>query len=195
MWNWGKTWNQWGTILVKSSFEHDYYHRQKPAPIAPNFNSDCGQLQRRHTLSGWIFGTVFTDTAFNALRDLRDTFVVKSRNGGVSWLAVLRIFFLCFSCNGFSCNKKTFVFFSVLHRLKGKMLLSCEDRIIFYLLFNLRLKKNCDSSEWTNCCNQYSQLIIKVILMIFSSSTFFFPIYNLSLVGLIIVYTPSQCTT
>ena len=33
--NWGEIWNQWGTIPVNSSFEHEYYHHQKPAPLAP----------------------------------------------------------------------------------------------------------------------------------------------------------------
>ena len=46
---WGETRNQWGTILVNSSFEHDYYHHRKPASLAPNFDSDCVQLQRRQT--------------------------------------------------------------------------------------------------------------------------------------------------
>ena len=36
-------------MRVKSSIEHDYYHHQKLAPLAPNFDADCGQLQRRHT--------------------------------------------------------------------------------------------------------------------------------------------------
>ena len=45
--NWGEIRNQWGTLLVNFSFEYDYCHHQKPAPLAPNFDYDCGQLQRR----------------------------------------------------------------------------------------------------------------------------------------------------
>ena len=43
---------------------------------------------------------LFSDSAFNLLRNLCDIFLVKSRNGRVLWLAVPRMFFLCFSCNG-----------------------------------------------------------------------------------------------
>ena len=35
---WDEIWNQWGTKLVNSSFEHDYCHHQKPVPLAPNFD-------------------------------------------------------------------------------------------------------------------------------------------------------------
>ena len=51
IWKANMLWNlePMGTILVNSSIEHYYYHHQKPAPLAPNFDSDCGQLRRRQT--------------------------------------------------------------------------------------------------------------------------------------------------
>ena len=49
---WGENRKQWGTIPVNSSFEHDYCHHQKPAPIAPHIDYDCRQLQRRRTEAG-----------------------------------------------------------------------------------------------------------------------------------------------
>ena len=39
---WGKIRTQWWTILLNFSFKHDYYYHQKPAPLAPNFDSDRG---------------------------------------------------------------------------------------------------------------------------------------------------------
>ena len=41
----------------------------------------------------------FSDSAFNLLWNLYDLFLVNSRNGRVSWLAVRRTFHLCFFCN------------------------------------------------------------------------------------------------
>ena len=43
-----KTWSQHGTILVKTSFEHKYYHYQTPAPTIPGSDLDCGQPQGPH---------------------------------------------------------------------------------------------------------------------------------------------------
>ena len=43
-----KTWSQHGTLLVNSSFEHKYYHRQIPALKAPSSNLDCAQPHGRH---------------------------------------------------------------------------------------------------------------------------------------------------
>ena len=82
-----------------------------------------------------LLGQFFSDSTFNLLRDLCDTFLVNSRNGRVSWLAVPRIFFLCFSCNG--CQLPFVSQRS--HLFEGKMLRSYEDWIILYLLINLRL--------------------------------------------------------
>ena len=61
-------------------------------------------------------GQFFSDSAFYLLRKLCDIFLVNSRNGRVSWLAVPRIFLLCFSCNG--CQR-SFVSQGC-HFLKGK---------------------------------------------------------------------------
>ena len=44
----GKTCSQHGMILVISSFEHNYYHHQMPALIAPCSDLDCGQPQGHH---------------------------------------------------------------------------------------------------------------------------------------------------
>ena len=87
------------------------------------------------TLSGWNSGRVFSDSAFNLLRNLCDIFLVNSRNGRVSWLAVPRIFLLCFVCNGCQLSFVS----QRCHLFEGKMLLSYEDWIISYLLINLRL--------------------------------------------------------
>ena len=43
-----RTWSQLGTILVNSSFEHNIYHHQMPALIAPCSDLDCGQPQGYH---------------------------------------------------------------------------------------------------------------------------------------------------
>ena len=82
-----------------------------------------------------LVGQFVSDSAFNLLRNLCDIFLVNSRNGRVSWLAVPRMFFLCFSCNG--CQR-SFVS-QRCHLFEGKMLRSYEDWISFYLLINLRL--------------------------------------------------------
>ena len=66
-------------------------------------------------LSCWISGTVFNDPAFNLLGNLCYKFLVDSRNGCVSWLAVLRMFFLCFSC-----NSRQFSFISQCRPFKDK---------------------------------------------------------------------------
>ena len=47
-----------------------------------------------------LLGQFFSDSAFNFLKNLCDIFLVNSRNGSFSWLAVPRRFLLCFSCNG-----------------------------------------------------------------------------------------------
>ena len=44
-----KIWNQHGTILINSSFEHNYYHHQTPAPKTPGSDLDCGQPQGHHS--------------------------------------------------------------------------------------------------------------------------------------------------
>ena len=43
-----KIWSQHGTILVNSSFEHNYYHHQTPSLTTPGSNFDCGQPQGHH---------------------------------------------------------------------------------------------------------------------------------------------------
>ena len=47
-----------------------------------------------------LLGQFFIDSAFYLLRTLCDIFLVNSRNGRISLLAVRRMFLLCFSCNG-----------------------------------------------------------------------------------------------
>ena len=54
--------------------------------------------------------------------------------------------------------------------------------------------KKCYSLKWTTSHNQYSQLIIKVILRFSPPNTFISPIYTFSLAGNIIAHTPSQGT-
>ena len=76
----------------------------------------------------------FSDSAFNLLRNLCDMFLVNSRNGRVSWLAVPKMLLLCFSCNG---GQLSFVS-QCCHLFEAKMLRSYEDWISFYLLINLR---------------------------------------------------------
>ena len=43
-----RTWSQHGTILVNSSFAHNYYHHQTPALKTPCSDLDCGQPQGHH---------------------------------------------------------------------------------------------------------------------------------------------------
>ena len=82
-----------------------------------------------------LLGQFFGDSAFNLLRNLYDTFLVNSRNGRVSWLAVIRMFLLCFSCNG--CQ---ILFVSQpCHLFEGKMLSSYEDWIIFLFVIHLEI--------------------------------------------------------
>ena len=88
-----------------------------------------------------LLGQFFSDSAFYILRKLCDIFLVTSRNGRVSWLAVPRIFLLCFSCNGCQLSFVS----QRCHLFEGKMLRSYEDWIILYLLINLRLKQKCYS--------------------------------------------------
>ena len=82
-----------------------------------------------------LLGQFLTDSAFYLLRKLCDIFLVNSRNGRVSWLAVPRIFFLCFSCNGWQLSFVS----QRCHLFEGKMLRSYEEWIILYLLINLIL--------------------------------------------------------
>ena len=82
-----------------------------------------------------LLGQFFSDSAFNLLRNLCDIFLVTSRNGRVSWLAVPKIFLFSFSCNGCQLSFVS----QRCHLLEGKMLRSYEDWIILYLLINLRL--------------------------------------------------------
>ena len=52
------------------------------------------------TLSCRIPGTIFCDPALNMHGNLRDVILIASRDGRVSWLAVLRMFHMGLSCNG-----------------------------------------------------------------------------------------------
>ena len=88
-----------------------------------------------------------------------------------------------------------FGFFSqCCHIFEGKVLRSYEYCIRFHVLIKLEIIKKCRSSEKTTSRNQYSQLIIKMILRISPFSTFIFPIYTFSLAGNITDYTPCQGT-
>ena len=82
-----------------------------------------------------LLGQFFSDSAFNLLRNLCDTFLVNSRNRRVSWLAVPRIFLLHFSCNGCQLSFVS----QCCHLFEGKTLRNYEDWISFRLLINLRL--------------------------------------------------------
>ena len=82
-----------------------------------------------------LLGQFFGDSAFNLLRNLDDTFLVNSRNGRVSWLAVIRMFFLCFSCNGCQLS----IVSQSCHLFEGKMLRSYEDWIIFLFVIHLEI--------------------------------------------------------
>ena len=84
-------------------------------------------------LNSW--DSFFSDSAFNLLRNLCDIFLVNSKNGRVSWLAVPRMFLLCFSCNGCQLSFVS----QCCHLFEAKMLRSYKDYIKFYLLINLKL--------------------------------------------------------
>ena len=81
-----------------------------------------------------LLGQFFRDSAFNLLRNLCDIFLVNFRNRRVSWLAVPRMFLLCFSCNGCQLSFVS----QCCHLFEEQMLRSCEDWISFYLWINLR---------------------------------------------------------
>ena len=74
-----------------------------------------------------LLGQFFSDSVFNLLRNLCDIFLVDSRNGRVSWLAVPRIFLLCFACNGciFSFPSQR------CHLLKGKCYTAMKTELVF----------------------------------------------------------------
>ena len=82
-----------------------------------------------------LLGQFFSDSAFNLLRNLRDIFLVNSRNGRIAWLAVPGIFILYFSCKGCQLSFAS----QCCHLSEEKMLRSHEDWINLYLLINLRL--------------------------------------------------------
>ena len=56
------------------------------------------------TLPAELLRQFISDSALNLFRNLCDIFLVNSRNGRVSWLAVPRIFLLCFSCKGWKLS-------------------------------------------------------------------------------------------
>ena len=84
-----------------------------------------------------LLGQFFNDFAFNLLRNLCDLFILNYRNRKnrrVSWLAVRKMFHLCFSSN--SCQL-SFVS-QCCHLSEKKILCSYEDWTRFHLLINLR---------------------------------------------------------
>ena len=77
-----------------------------------------------------LLGQFLGDSAFNGLRnlcDMCDLFLADSMNGRVSWLAVPRMFLVCFSCNG--CQ---FSFVSQhCHLSKGKCYAVMKTELVF----------------------------------------------------------------
>ena len=82
-----------------------------------------------------LLGQFFSDSAFNLFKNLCDIFLVNSRNGRVSWLAVPRMFLLCFSCNGCQLS-----FISQrCHVWREKCYAVMKTELGFYLLIKLSL--------------------------------------------------------
>ena len=147
VWPWKMPASGWGSLWESSSFVpwfSTFVFRNVPGTVLECvcicwFERNSSNLDRasemRDSIRSNSWDSFFSDSAFNLLRNLCDIFPVNSGNGRVSWLAVPRIFFLCFSCNGCQLSFVS----QRCHLLEGKMLRSYEDWIILYLLINLRL--------------------------------------------------------
>ena len=129
----------WGSLWESPSFTpwfSTFVFRNVPGTV-PECVRICGimgnssnldrapKMRDSVLLNSW--DSFFSDSAFNLLRNLCDIFLVNSWNGRVLWLAVPRMFFLCFSCNG--CQS-SFVS-QCCHLFDGKMLRSYENWISF----------------------------------------------------------------
>ena len=131
----------WGSLWESSSFVpwfSTFVFRNVPGTV-PEWVRICGfkiqSTQNAGLCPAELLGLFFSNSAFNLLRNLCDIFLVNSRNGRVSWLAVPRMFILCFSYNGCQLSFVS----QCCHLFEGKMLRSYEDWISFHLLINLRL--------------------------------------------------------
>ena len=74
-----------------------------------------------------LLGQFFSESAFNLLRNLCDILLVNSGNGRVSWLAVPRMFLLCFFCNGCQLSLVS----QRCHLLKGKCYAVMKTELVF----------------------------------------------------------------
>ena len=118
----------WGSVWESSSFVpwfSTFVFRNVPGTVSEfvlicGFKRNSSYLDRTPRMRDSLLlnsrDSFFVDSACYLLRKLSDIFLVNSRNGRVSWLAVPRMFLLCFSCNGcqlsFVCQR--------CHLLEGK---------------------------------------------------------------------------
>ena len=148
--------SEWGSLWESSSFIPwfiTFVFRNFPRTIPECvriccFKRNSSNLYRAPKMRDSVllnsWDSFFTDSAFYLLRKLCDIFLVNSRNGRVSWLAVPRIFLLYFSCN---VCQLSFVS-QCCHLLGGKMLRSYEDWISFVFVNQFEIiTKKCYSLE------------------------------------------------
>ena len=137
----------WGSSWERSSFGSwfsTFVFRNVPGTV-PECVHICGFKRKSSNLDrapkqnaglcpAELLGQFFSDLAFHLLRKLCEIFLVNSRNGRLSWLAVPRTSFFCFSCNGCQLSFVS----QCCHLFEGKMLRSYEGWISFHLLLSLR---------------------------------------------------------
>ena len=129
----------WGSLWESSSFVpwfSTFVFRNVPGTVPECvficwFKRNSCNLDRaprkRDSVLLYSWDSFFTDSAFYLLRKLCDIFVVNSRNGRVSWLAVPRMFLLRFSCNGCQLSFVS----QRCHLLKGKCYAVMKTELFF----------------------------------------------------------------
>ena len=155
------------------------------------FNLDrAPKIQDSVLLNYW--DSFFSDLAFNFLRKLRPIFFSNSRNRCVLRLAVPRMF-LCFPWHSFQLQ----LIFKCCHLLREK----CSTVMKTEIFWNFKWLLECNEMPFFRWRNSFQSLTVNwVELMntihtkLMKNRTFISPIYNFSLPGHIVVYTPSQGT-
>ena len=141
-----------------------------------------------HPKTGTEFLSRFlSDSAFNLLENFCATFLVDSRNGRLSRLAVPRLFLLCFSC---SCYQFLFVS-QYCHLLKRKFSAVVKSKSFLFSEHTRKYTK-IELSKIIASTTSDSQLNNRMITRFLNFSTFVSPIYTFSLVVNVSVCTPNQ---
>ena len=117
----------WGSLWESSSFVpwfSTFVFRNLPGTVLECvcicwFRRNSSNLNRAPKVRDSVLlysWDIFSDSAFNLLRNLCDIFLAESRSVRVSWQAVPRMFLLCFSCNG--CQLSLFLNVALFERKK-----------------------------------------------------------------------------